>query len=102
MMGSEESVVEGLRTIAEKNQPSLMGVPTTGLSETQGSDVRMAVRMFRQKYPEYDAIPVVPVSTPDYTGCLETGFAKAVEEIVKTLVPAAADAGTQTGRRRLV
>ncbi len=100
VMGSEESVVEGLRTIAEKNQPSLMGVPTTGLAETQGSDVRMAVKLFRQKYPEYDAIPVVPVSTPDYSGCLETGFAKAVEEIIKTLVPAAADVGTQPGRRR--
>ncbi len=100
VMGSEESVVEGLKTIAEKNQPSLLGVPTTGLSETQGSDVRMAVSMFRQKYPEYDAIPVVPVSTPDYTGCLETGFAKAVEAIIKTIVPAAGDAGTEPGRRR--
>ncbi len=100
VMGSEESVVEGLKTIAEKSSPSLLGVPTTGLAETQGSDVRMAVKMFRQKYPEYDAIPVVPVSTPDYTGCLETGFAKAVEAIIRTIVPAAADAGTEPGRRR--
>ena len=100
VMGSEESVVEGLRTIAEKNNPSLLGVPTTGLSETQGSDVRMAVKMFRQQYPQYDAIPVVPVSTPDYSGCLETGFAKAVEAIIRTIVPAADDAGTQPGKRR--
>lgn len=100
VMGSEESVVEGLRTIAEKNSPSLIGVPTTGLAETQGSDVRMAVKMFRDKYPEYDAIPVVPVSTPDYTGCLETGFAKAVEAIIRTIVPSAEDAGTVPGRRR--
>ncbi|MEW8390729.1 MAG: nitrogenase iron-molybdenum cofactor biosynthesis protein NifN [Candidatus Thiodiazotropha sp.] len=100
VMGSEESVVEGLKTIAGKNQPSLLGVPTTGLSETQGSDVRMAVKMFRQKYPEFDAIPVVPVSTPDYSGCLETGFARAVEAIIKTVVPAAEDARTRPGRRR--
>jgi nitrogenase molybdenum-iron protein NifN len=100
VMGSEESVVEGLKTIAEKNRPSLMGVPTTGLSETQGSDLRMALSMFRRQYPEYDAIPVVPVSTPDYAGCLETGFAKAVEAIIKTVVPAAEDAGTEPGRRR--
>jgi nitrogenase molybdenum-iron protein NifN len=99
VMGSEESVVEGLKTIAEKNQPSLLGVPTTGLSETQGSDVRMAVRMFRDQYPQYDSIPVVPVTTPDYTGCLESGFAKAMEAIIKTIVPAAEDAGTQPGRR---
>ena len=100
VMGSEESVVEGLRTIAEKSNPSLLGVPTTGLSETQGSDVRMAVKQFREKYPQYDAIPVVPVSTPDYSGCLESGFAKAVEAIIRTVVPAADDASTSPGRRR--
>jgi nitrogenase molybdenum-iron protein NifN len=100
VMGSEESVVEGLKTIAEKSRPALLGVPTTGLAETQGSDVRMAVKTFRQRYPEFDTIPVVPVSTPDYSGCLETGFAKAVEAIILTLVPAAEAAGTRPGRRR--
>ncbi len=100
VMGSEESVVEGLRAISEKSAPSLLGVPTTGLSETQGSDVRMAVQQFRQKHPEYDAIPVVPVSTPDYTGCLETGFAKALEAILQTLVPSADAAGTKPGNRQ--
>jgi nitrogenase molybdenum-iron protein NifN len=100
VMGSEESVVEGLKTIASKSKPSLLGVPTTGLSETQGSDVNMALKQFRQRYPEFDAIPVVPVSTPDYAGCLETGFAKAVESIIKTIVPAAQNAGARPGRRR--
>ena len=100
VMGSEQSVVEGLKTIAEKSKPSLLGLPTTGLAETQGSDVQMAVRVFRQQYPQFDGIPVVPVSTPDYTGCLESGFAKAVEAIIRTLVPAAEDAGTRPGRRR--
>jgi nitrogenase molybdenum-iron protein NifN len=99
VMGSEESVVEGLKTIAEKNQPLLLGVPTTGLSETQGSDVRMAVKMFRDQYPQFEQIPVVPVTTPDYTGCLESGFAKAVEAIIETIVPVAQDAGTSPGRR---
>ena len=47
--------------------------------------MNMAVKGFRRKYPEFDAIPVVPVSTPDYSGCLETGFAKAVEAVIKTL-----------------
>ncbi|MGD2118583.1 MAG: nitrogenase iron-molybdenum cofactor biosynthesis protein NifN [Chromatiales bacterium] len=100
VMGSEDSVVEGLKTIAEKNSPSLLGVPTTGLAETQGSDVNMAVKDFRKQYPQFDAIPVVPVSTPDYTGCLETGFAKALEAIIETLVPPAEAAGTQPGKRR--
>ena len=100
IMGSEDSVVEGLKTLCEKHSPSLVGLPTTGLSETQGSDVKAAVKRFRAKYPRFDAVPVVPVSTPDFSGCLESGFAKAVEAIVSTLVPPAADAGTVPGRRR--
>lgn len=87
VMGSEDSVVEGIKTIADKNAPALIGVPTTGLAETQGSDVRMAVKNFRQQHKEYDHIPVVPVSTPDFTGCLESGFAKAVEAIINEVVP---------------
>lgn len=100
VMGSEESVMEGLKTIAEKNHPLLIGVPTTGLTETQGSDVEMALKMFRKKYPQFDAIPVVPVETPDYSGCLETGFAKALEAIIKATVPRASEAGTLPGRRK--
>ncbi len=100
VMGSEESVIEGLKTIAEKNDPLLIGIPTTGLTETQGSDVEMAVKQFRQQYPQFDHITVVPVSTPDYTGCLETGFAKAVEEVIKTAVPTAKESGTRPGRNR--
>ncbi len=100
VMGSEDSVVEGLKTICEKQAPSLLGVPTTGLAETQGSDVNMAVKGFRRKYPQFDGIPVVPVSTPDYSGCLETGFAKAVEAIIDTLVPDAETAGSVPGRRQ--
>lgn len=100
VMGSEDSVIEGLKTIAEKNSPALIGVPTTGLSETQGSDINMAVSDFRKKYPQFDAIPVVPVSTPDYSGCLESGFARALEAIIDTLVPLSEDAGTIPGKRR--
>lgn len=98
VMGSEDSVVEGLKTIAEKNQPDLLGVPTTGLSETQGSNVDMALHQFREQYPQFDAIPVVPVATPDYSGCLESGFAKATQAIIETVVPDQPQPGLQTKR----
>lgn len=99
VMGADDAVVEGLRTIAEKHKPALIGLPTTGLSETQGCDIRRVVQRFRSQYPEYESIPVVPVSTPDFSGCLETGFAKALEEIIHVCVKPAAQAGTQPGRR---
>ena len=99
VMGANENVVEGLKTLCEKSAPDLIGVPTTGLVETQGADIHMAVREFRAKYPQFDAIPVVAVSTPDFTGCLESGFAAATKALIEELVPQAAVAGTQPGRR---
>ncbi|MBP6708185.1 MAG: nitrogenase iron-molybdenum cofactor biosynthesis protein NifN, partial [Candidatus Accumulibacter sp.] len=87
IMSADENVVEGLRMLCEKNSPELIGLPTTGLSETQGCDVQRLVREFRARHPEFSATAVVPVNTPDYSGCLESGFALAVEAIIDTLVP---------------
>lgn len=99
VMGSEDNVVTGLKTICEKHKPSLIGLPSTGLSETQGSDLRMAVGEFRKQHPEFDHIPVIPVSTPDFSGCFESGYALAVEALIKELVLPAEKAGTVPGKR---
>ncbi len=98
VMGALSNVVEGLATICQKLSPDLIGLPTTALSETQGSDIELALGQFRDKHPSYSHIPVIPVSTPDYSGCLETGFAAAVEAMIHHLVPAAEQAGTWPGR----
>ncbi|WP_455222812.1 nitrogenase iron-molybdenum cofactor biosynthesis protein NifN [Kaarinaea lacus] len=100
VMGADGNIVEGLKTICEKSKPALVGVPTTGLSETQGTDVKGAVREFRSKYPEYNDIKVIPVNTPDFTGCLETGYSAAVEATIKELVKNADEANTKPGRRK--
>ncbi|MDY6942207.1 MAG: nitrogenase iron-molybdenum cofactor biosynthesis protein NifN [Pseudomonadota bacterium] len=100
VMGSEDLVVDGLKAICSKNTPALIGVPTTGLAETQGSDVKMAVRRFRDQYPEYQQIPVVALSAPDFSGCLESGFAAATRAVIEALVPAREQAETRPGRRK--
>lgn len=87
VMGADENVVVGLKTIAEKSKPALIGLPTTGLSETQGTDIRRLVKEFREQHPEYNDIPVVPVNTPDFTGCLESGYALAVKAVIEFVVP---------------
>ena len=88
VMNADENVIEGLKAIAGKSNPALIGLPTTGLSETQGTDIKRLVKQFYSKYPEFAHIPVVPVNTPDYTGCLESGYALAVKAILDTLLPA--------------
>lgn len=99
VMGADDNVVEGLRTLCEKSRPEIIGLPTTGLSETQGTDIRRLVKRFRDEHPEYAATAVVPVNTPDYTGSLESGYALAVEAIIDTMVPETRHAGR---RRRQV
>ncbi|MDO6388090.1 nitrogenase component 1, partial [Uliginosibacterium sp. 31-12] len=96
VMNSDENVIEGLRTLCEKSNPDVIGLPTTGLAETQGSDVQRLLRQFRQQYPQYEHIAIVPVNTPDYAGSLESGFAQAVEAIIDALVPVS----SSVGRRR--
>lgn len=97
VMGADENVVEGLKTICEKNSPEIIGLPTTGLSEAQGTDVRRLVKKFREQYPQFDHIAVVPVNTPDFAGSLESGFAAAVEAIIEHMVP---ERSGMVGRRR--
>lgn len=96
IMGADDSVIEGLKTISEKNKPALIGLPTTGLSETQGTDIHRLVREFRAAYPEFNDIPVAPVVTPDYVGCLESGFALAVKSMIEHVVP---EDRSRAGRR---
>jgi len=96
VMSADDNVIEGLATICGKSRPALIGLPTTGLSETQGTDILRLVREFRAKHPEFDSIPVVPVNTPDYNGCLESGYADALKAVIDVLVPADT---TRAGRR---
>lgn len=100
VMGADDNIVEGLKVLCEKSKPAMIGLPSTGLSETQGADMKGAVRKFRDTYPEYNDIKVIPVNTPDFTGCLETGYADAVLAMLKELVPDAEQAGTKPGMRK--
>jgi nitrogenase molybdenum-iron protein NifN len=79
-------VILGLATICEKSKPALIGLPTTGLSETQGTDIKRLVKDFYAAHPEFAHIPVVPVNTPDFTGCLESGYALAVKAVLEVML----------------
>lgn len=97
VMNADENVIQGLRAIAEKSKPALIGLPTTGLSETQGTDIKRLVKQFYAAYPEFAHIPLVPVNTPDFTGCLESGYALAVKAVIETLLPASAPSTASGG-----
>jgi nitrogenase molybdenum-iron protein NifN len=87
ILGADGNVVEALATICERDQPQIIGLITTGLSEMQGADMPRTITAFRDTHPEFKSTTIVPVATTDTMGCLETGFALAVEAIIEHLVP---------------
>src|SRR5574341_631316 len=85
IFGGWENLKSGLRRVAEMFRPGVIGVMTSGLTETMGDDVRSAIVHFRKENPELEGTPVVWASTPDYCGSLQEGYAAAVEALVATL-----------------
>jgi nitrogenase molybdenum-cofactor synthesis protein NifE len=85
VFGGWENLKQGLGRVIEKFEPGVVGIMTSGLTETMGDDVRSAIVQFREEHPEHAGVPVVWASTPDYCGSLEEGYAAAVEAIVSTL-----------------
>ena len=85
IFGGWENLKLGLNRVMEKFKPAVVGVMTTGLTETMGDDVRSAIVKFREAHPEHDDIPVIHASTPDYCGSMQEGYAAAVEAILTTI-----------------
>jgi nitrogenase molybdenum-iron protein NifN len=76
--GGDYSIVEAVNNITQKVTPSLVGLHTTGLTETKGDDIRGVAGKID--------FPLVWVNTPDYEGGLESGWALAVKSMIEQLV----------------
>lgn len=78
--GGDYSISEAIKNITKKVQPELIGLFTTGLTETKGDDIKGATFLLK------DTIDMVYVNTPDFEGGLESGYAKSIEAIIEQLV----------------
>ncbi|UCZ56922.1 nitrogenase iron-molybdenum cofactor biosynthesis protein NifN [Desulfurispirillum indicum] len=85
IMGDDVNLHEGLNTIITKAQPRLVGLITTGVSETKGDDVEGGVRRFYEKYPQHAGVPVITINTPDYQGDAQWGYVQAVQALLDQL-----------------
>ncbi len=97
ILGGMDNIEQALLNIKKRANPALIAIASTGLTETKGDDVEGYLRLIRAKHGETLAgTEVVYVSTPDYVGAFQDGWAAAV----KALVDAFAEPVTQrvTGR----
>jgi len=84
ILGGSDNLERALLNIHKRTKPAFIGIASTGLTETKGDDVEGDLRRIKARYPELD-MPIVYVSTPDYQGALQDGWAKAVTAIVESL-----------------
>lgn len=74
--GGDYSISEAVKNITKKVKPDLVGLFTTGMTETKGDDIKGATYLLK------DTQKMVYVHTPDFEGGLESGFAKSIEAII--------------------
>ncbi|PWC78259.1 nitrogenase iron-molybdenum cofactor biosynthesis protein NifN [Azospirillum sp. TSH64] len=86
ILGGYDNLEQAIRTIVERNNPAMIGVATTGVTETKGEDMGGQYTLFRQRNPDMADTALVFANTPDFAGGFEDGFAAAVTAIVERLV----------------
>ena len=78
--GGEYSISEAVANITKKVTPDLVGLFTTGLTETKGDDIKGASLLLQDKQT------IVYVHTPDFEGGLESGWSLSVQGMIAQLV----------------
>ncbi len=85
ILGGEDNVEQAILTLVEKSKPEIVGLCTTGLTETRGDDMDGILKNIRKRHPELFDLPIVFASTPDFRGALQDGYAAAVESMMREL-----------------
>ena len=86
VLGGFDNVEQALVNIANRTKPAFIGICTTGVSEIKGDDLNGFLKQIRLSHPELDSIALVDVSTPDFQGAFQDGWAAAVTRMVEDLV----------------
>lgn len=90
ILGGMENIEQAIMNIWNRNKPEILGLASTGLTETKGDDVDAYLKLIRAKHPEIADMAIIYVSTPDYVGAFQDGWSKAAVRIVQEMaVPCA-------------
>ncbi len=78
--GGDYSISTAIENITKKVKPDLVGLFTTGLTETKGDDIKGAAFLLKDKQH------IAYVHTPDFEGSLESGWGRSVEAVIDQIV----------------
>jgi len=86
VLGGYENVEQAILNICNKQKPEIIGICSTGVTETKGDDVEAYIKLIRQKHPQLETFPLVYVSTPDFKDAFQDGWDKTVARMIEVLV----------------
>ncbi|RXH38045.1 nitrogenase molybdenum-cofactor biosynthesis protein NifN [Bradyrhizobium nanningense] len=86
VLGGYDNLEQAILNICNRAKPKVIGICSTGITETNGDDVDAYLKLIRSKYPQLAKLPLVYVSTPDFKGAFQDGWEKAVTRMVEVLV----------------
>ncbi len=85
ILGGLDNLEQALVNIHKRAAPALIGLCTTGLTETKGDDIAGFLQLLRKKHPQLASMEVVLAPTPDYVGAFQDGWARAVQCMIEQL-----------------
>lgn len=88
ILGGLDNIEQAIVNVVSRAKPKVIGICSTGLVETRGEDVAGDLKLVRARHPELDDVALVYVSTPDFAGAFQDGWAKAVTAMVDGMVEA--------------
>ncbi|MDR3437082.1 nitrogenase iron-molybdenum cofactor biosynthesis protein NifN [Telmatospirillum sp.] len=86
ILGGLDNLEQACLNIHKRTGCRIIGICTTGLTETRGEDLEGDLRLIRRRQPDLAEVELVVVSTPDFAGALEVGWSKAVAAMVGQIV----------------
>lgn len=90
IFGGWDHLKKGIAKAVDKFQPRIIGVMSSGLTETFGDDMESALAELRRERPDLKNFPIVLSRTPDYMGSMQEGYQQAVLSLLDTLLSASA------------
>lgn len=83
--GGESNLNSAIQNVIKQYKPTVIGIPTTCLSETIGDDVGMIIKSLKSNNEIPFETKLIPVSTPSYKGTHSDGYYSAVRASVEML-----------------
>ncbi len=99
VLGGYENVEQAILNIHKRTKPEIIGICSTGVTETKGDDVEGYLKLIREKHPELANFPMVYVSTPDFKDAFQDGWEKTVARMVEVLVETPKSAARRDPKR---